>query len=183
MASAGIQLKVNPFGFEGAERTLNRIVGRVGNLRPVMNIAGQYLVRRTQDSFRRQASPEGIPWAPLSPVTIALRDAAGSRSKQLGRARARYAERNSGSVFSGDKALFVTGRLFASITYSAGDMEVSIGTNAKFPGGDSRAAIHQLGGKAGRGHAVTIPARPFLGVTEQDTTYIGEKAQDYLESA
>ena len=53
----------------------------------------------------------------------------------------------------------------------------------KPPGRDSRAAIHQLGGKAGRGHAVTIPARPFLGVTEQDTTYIGEKAQDYLESA
>lgn len=30
------------------------------------------------------------------------------------------------------------------------------------------AAIHQTGGKAGRGHKVTIPARPYLGLSDAD---------------
>jgi phage virion morphogenesis protein len=30
------------------------------------------------------------------------------------------------------------------------------------------ARIHQLGGKAGRGHAVTLPARPYIGISEDD---------------
>jgi phage gpG-like protein len=177
--SAGIQLRVEPFGFEHAEAVINQIIRRAGNLRGPLEVAGKYLVTRAHESFEKQQSPEGEPWPALSPVTLALRDAKGG----LKRARRREAERAGGlSGFSGDKELFVTGRLFGSITYSAGELELAVGTNAKFPGGDkSRAAIHQLGGKAGRNDSVTIPARPFLGVTEADSERIGKEFQDYLE--
>ena len=39
------------------------------------------------------------------------------------------------------------------------------------------AAIQQFGGKAGRGHKVTIPARPFLPVRQDGTLYPQEQAE------
>ena len=39
------------------------------------------------------------------------------------------------------------------------------------------AAIHQFGGKAGRGRKVTIPARPFLPVKSDGSIYPAEQAE------
>jgi len=54
-----------------------------------------------------------------------------------------------------------TGQLAASISTSHDSMSATIGSNKVY------AAIHQLGGKTGRGHKVTMPARPFLPVDAQ----------------
>ncbi len=43
------------------------------------------------------------------------------------------------------------------------------------------AAIHQFGGRAGRGHAAKIPARPFLVVQDDDLEEIKEIILDYLK--
>lgn len=56
----------------------------------------------------------------------------------------------------GGKILQDTGRLAASVTPFWSATEAGIGSNAIY------AAIHQLGGKAGRGHKATIPPRPYL---------------------
>ncbi len=42
--------------------------------------------------------------------------------------------------------------------------------------------IHQFGGEAGRGKGVTIPARPFLGVSEADADLVLDLARAYLEA-
>lgn len=52
-----------------------------------------------------------------------------------------------------------TGRLASSIVTDYDAASVVIGSNAEY------ARIHQLGGKAGRGHSVELPARPYLPVT------------------
>lgn len=57
---------------------------------------------------------------------------------------------------AGGQTLIDTGRLRGSIGYRATDRQVEIGTNVVY------AAIHQFGGRAGRGLKVTLPARPFL---------------------
>lgn len=54
------------------------------------------------------------------------------------------------------KKLQESGRLFASLVYQVRSNSLEIGSNMEY------AAIHQLGGKAGRGRKVNIPARPFL---------------------
>lgn len=54
------------------------------------------------------------------------------------------------------KTLVDTGILQNSISVALGSGEVEVGSNIVY------AAIHQLGGKAGRGRKVTLPARPFL---------------------
>ncbi|ABX51979.2 phage virion morphogenesis protein [Glaesserella parasuis] len=69
-----------------------------------------------------------------------------------------------------------TENLMSSIT-SDYDKDVAIvGTNEAY------AAIHQFGGKAGRGRKVDIPARPFLMLTPQDEEDILQDVQDYWQS-
>lgn len=54
---------------------------------------------------------------------------------------------------------------------------VRIGTQ---PAARAYAAIHQFGGQAGRGHAVTIPARPYIVLQDADLVEMRESARDYL---
>ncbi|MBF0423988.1 MAG: phage virion morphogenesis protein [Magnetococcales bacterium] len=68
-------------------------------------------------------------------------------------------------------------RLRNSIHYDAGPNEVRVGTDVIY------AAIHQLGGQAGRGYRATIPARPYLGISDDDQVRITEILQDYLAQA
>lgn len=63
--------------------------------------------------------------------------------------------------------------LMSSIHHTPGNDNVEVGTNLIY------AAIHQNGGQAGRGKAVTIPARPFLGLSTEDKTEIGHIVDDF----
>ncbi len=54
------------------------------------------------------------------------------------------------------KMLQVSGQLAASISKKWDSRSARVGTNKAY------GAIQHLGGKAGRGHRVTIPARPYL---------------------
>jgi len=77
----------------------------------------------------------------------------------------------------GDKILInqgFAGGLMGSIHPEIGDDYVMVGTDKKY------AAIHQFGGKAGRGGKVTIPARPFLLIQDEDIDDITEELNDYL---
>ena len=62
----------------------------------------------------------------------------------------------------GGKTLVDSGRLRSSIGYEASSAHVAVGSNVEY------ARIHQLGGKAGRNHSVTLPARPYLGFSDED---------------
>ncbi|MCK9246668.1 MAG: phage virion morphogenesis protein [Anaerolineaceae bacterium] len=61
----------------------------------------------------------------------------------------------------GGKTLQDSRRLFQSYTYQANATMAEIGTNTIY------AAIHHHGGKTGRNHATTLPARPALGMTPE----------------
>ena len=56
----------------------------------------------------------------------------------------------------GGKTLQKSGQLAASLTTQVGSNYARIGSNKKY------AAIHHLGGQAGRGHKTNLPARPYL---------------------
>jgi len=75
------------------------------------------------------------------------------------------------------QTLVDTGRLMTSITHVPGNNEVEVGTNVIY------GAIHQAGGQAGRGKSVTIPARPYLGISFDDRAEIGNLIDDYLMEA
>lgn len=69
-----------------------------------------------------------------------------------------------------------TENLMNSITSYYDNNIAMVGTNEPY------AAIHQFGGKAGRGRKVDIPARPFLVLTPQDEDDILEDVQAYFRS-
>jgi len=75
------------------------------------------------------------------------------------------------------QTLIDSGRLRASITSKAGRREVEVGTNVIY------AAIHQLGGNAGRGRKTRLPARPYLGLSSDDEKEIDAILGDYLTGA
>jgi len=83
-----------------------------------------------------------------------------------------------------------SGRLVGSITYEASDSHVEVGTNAIY------AAIHQLGGiirpKTAQAlrffigdreifvQQVKIPARPFLGLDDEDAYEMEATTEEYV---
>lgn len=74
----------------------------------------------------------------------------------------------------GGKTLQDTGSLVASISMQYDNDKAVVGTNKVY------AAIHQFGGKAGRGRKVTIPERPYLKLTNEDLEDIKQAVKEYL---
>ncbi len=77
----------------------------------------------------------------------------------------------------GGQTLTDTARLRSSITHRVSGDAVEVGTNVIY------GAIHQLGGQAGRGRSVTLPARPYLGVDAGDRRAILRLVRRALEGA
>ena len=71
--------------------------------------------------------------------------------------------------------LFYEGHLAGSIDHEVAGDEVRVGSGLVY------AAIHQFGGKAGRGRQVEIPARPYLGLSDENRDEIEAVVTDWLE--
>lgn len=72
------------------------------------------------------------------------------------------------------KTLSDTGLLRDSIAYAATPSSVMVGSTKKY------ARIHQMGGKAGKGHHVSLPARPYLGVSKEDREEVMAVMAEFL---
>ncbi len=127
-----------------AQHNLAEIEHRLHNLRPAFASMGEYMVRRTERNFKGEHDPDGVAWAPLS---------------------AAYKKRKRGT-----KILTESGRLRASITYSADGVRVVLGTNTKY------ARAHQMGYPKRN-----LPPRPFLGASAEDERELGEILLDYIK--
>lgn len=117
------------------------------------------IAQALESETERRFDVEGPGWPGLSPTTIRQREKSGHWP---------------------GKMLQVSGDLARSIESEAGPRHALVSVNKRY------AAIHQFGGKAGRGRNVTIPARPFLPIdaggalTEPARETIGEIIARYL---
>jgi phage gpG-like protein len=157
----GVQIEVRD---QEVTDALKGLLLRARNLRPAMTQIGGQLVTSTQHRFEHQKGPDGQPWKPLAFPTLLGRAGEGAVKERLTIKGQDYvkltarAERRLGDV----KILQVSLRLLKSITFRSDSESVAVGTNVPY------ARIHQLGGQAGRGRKVTIPARPYLGFDGED---------------
>jgi len=173
MAEPGIALKIEVKGLAKAQEAVKEIEQRGGDLKLPFTSAGRFLLMRTHEHFEKTESAEGEKWKPLSGRTL--------RQHQTYYERKRRRKPPPEGARTGYEPLFLTGRLLASIQMAASKDGLSIGTNRRFPGGTKSAgAIHQLGGLAGRNHTVHIPARPFLGMNEDDADRVAEILMSFL---
>ncbi len=113
-------------------------VGKVAAWRGVLSEVGNAAKNESTRSFESQGSPFGEAWKALSPATLKKK--------------------------KGTLKLIESGHLKRSLrsNISTSEKRVSVGSNLEY------AAIHQFGGKAGRNHKVSIPARPFLPINEKN---------------
>jgi phage virion morphogenesis protein len=161
--AGGVSLTLRAPELREVEARLGRLASGMRAPVQLMRIIGAVLESSTRVRFRSNLSPEGRPWKPS--IRAATR----------------------GGVTLTDK-----GHLRDSITHDADETRAVVGTNLIY------AAIHQVGGvirpKAGgyltfkipgvgwrKVRQVTIPARPYLGVSESDRTEISAQVERYIE--
>lgn len=162
-----IVIKVD--GADAIRERLREVSSRVSNLSPILKAIGDRIVEQTKRRFEAGGpAPDGTPWKkPITPNPKRVR------------------------------TLTVSGHLRDSIRYQMmGRNAVAIGTNRVY------AAIHQLGGRTAasvirprRKKALktpyglfkkvnhpgsVIPARPFLGVSAENSREILDIINDYL---
>jgi phage virion morphogenesis protein len=157
------------------QQALNRALKATGDLTPAMKAIGEHLRRSTEDNFKNERAPDGTRWKPLKVQSYHLgyklrkKKATHTKRGMLTAAFSRY--------LAGRKILTESSELRDSIHYTAGRSSLAIGSGKVY------AAIHQLGGKAGRGKKVTIPARPYLGVSLADRRAILEELKNHVQAA
>ncbi len=138
-----------------------RLAALDGDQTTLMQKIGAQLRLHVDERFEDGKGPSGLPWK-----------------------KSRRAQERGGST------LIESGRLLGSMTYVAAPRSVEIGTNVEY------AAIHQFGGtiraktpkglrfKVGgawrRMMQVTLPARPFLGISQDDRDEMEAIVADHL---
>ena len=140
----------------GFDKVVERATGGLAShRRDMLNTIGEALVSGTLERFENEESPDGKKWEPSGRAwTQGLK----SRRGRMG------------------KTLQDTGRLRSSIDYAVTADSVLVGSEVEY------ARIHQMGGRAGRGHTVKIPARPYLGVSKADKAEIKAIMLDFMEN-
>lgn len=121
------------------ETKLLDLAKKCENLRPLMkNIAGIF-ASSTEENFKNEGRPDK--WTDLKDITKAKRKKINKWPGQI---------------------LQVSGKLASAVTTQYDDTSAIIGSGLDY------AAIHQLGGKAGKNKSVEIPARPYLKLSDDD---------------
>lgn len=157
------EITIKMDGADAIRERLLEISSRVSNMSPILKAIGDRIVEQTKRRFEAGGpAPDGTPWKPPT----------SQNPKRI-------------------RTLTVSGQLRDSIRHQLmGNNAVAVGTNKEY------AAIHQLGGRTaahvirprnkgglfwpGARHPMksvrhpgsVIPARPFLGVSTQDSTEI-----------
>lgn len=152
-------------------RALARRSASAAALRAALASVGDEIVHRAKSRFATARDPAGRAWQPLAAATLAHYAAGLRRSyrKKGGALNARglrrVAARRPLSGETGD----LKRQIFARATITGAQSAVlSVTAGMKY------AAIHQFGGRAGRGRRVRIPARPFLPIAADGRLWAGE---------
>ncbi len=151
---------------------LQQLAGRIDNLAPALSEIGERLMESTQARFNTSTGPDGQRWAPNTQATILgyLGRKSGSYTKKTGKLSAKGA-----GYAMNKKPLVASGLLQDSIHWQLIPGGVAIGTDRFADAWDAGAAVHQFGSLNGK-----IPARPFLGVSDEDERTILEIVGNYL---
>lgn len=152
-------LDISIVGLDAVISGFDGMLQRSGNLRPLLLEIGVDLTESTKQRFVTTLDPDGNKWLLNTPATLLAEDKFGNLRKE------------------GDTPLTNHGDLAASIHYfMIGNDTVEVGSNmvqaAMMQFGSTKAEFPKLWGD--------IPARPYIGFSDDDRQHILELVGDYL---
>lgn len=156
---------------------LRQFIDRIENPRSLMLEIGEEIADSTMRRFATSTGPDGERWAPNTETTI-LRYLEGSGGV-YGKKDGRLTRKGAGVVMGKKPLIGETRNLSSTIDYQLdGDLSVMVGTPAIY------GAVQQFGaerGSLGGGSPWgDIPARPFLGLSDEDEQTILDLVASYL---
>jgi len=179
---------------------LNRLLALGLSPRPVLRIIGEHLVASVERRFDTETAPDGKPWQPVSKQTRArkkhpkiLTETHRLRSSIVYRVASRDTLEIGTNVVYG--AIHQFGGTIQCAAFSSWrNLRLDARGNLVRQGKERRAANLARFAKATHkrvrkvqftvdAHGITIPARPFLGLSEQDRRTILEDFNYYLGDA
>lgn len=143
---AGVQVRIDDRELLAALERLARYGARP---EAAMKDAGEYMQRVVDDRFNDGQGPDGQGWEPNSAVTLL-------RKKN-------------------PRILHEAPLLRGSIHYRAGSSEMRQGTNLAYAAAQQFGMVQGYAGQTRRGGPIPwgdIPARPFLGFSDEDTAEV-----------
>ncbi|MFC1025381.1 phage virion morphogenesis protein [Pasteurella multocida] len=158
----GVKIEINTVQLS---KILNQAMKTLANPKAMFAEMGEELLSIHRIRFLQQQSPDGTPWQPLS-----------EEYKQSKRKNP-------------DKILTLDGHLSETLRYQVSNDGVEFGSDRVY------AAIHHFGGsiQPKTAHAlhvggrffknVTIPARPWLGISEKDQAEMLNIARHHIKNA
>lgn len=153
---------------QGVQDALQALSKRVSNMQPILQAIGEDIMERTKQRFGTSTGPDGLRWQGNSIATIQAM-LASARARKGGVLKNGNLSKKVQTGLAGKKLLVDSGSLARQFHVSANANSVTVGNSMIY------AAIHQFGGKAGKGKKVTIPARPFLPVKSDGSLYPQEQ--------
>lgn len=165
-------------------RELELLIERLGSLRTPLNDIAEYLHISTDARARRQVSPDGAPWAPLSPRTLARKKG----NKILRESGAlldtlRHQVTDDGLEFGTDRPYGAIHQYGGKIEHAARSQQVYFKEKGGVVGNrfvkKSKSNFAQWVTHGAR--SVEMPARPYLGLSSEDEAEILEIVSDYLK--
>jgi phage virion morphogenesis protein len=143
-------------------------IHKLDNPRALMSDIAEYLVLSTQDRFDTGESPDGVKWAPKSQTTL---NAYGARKSNLIDIRPLRGP---------------SGSLYKQIKSDHGDDFAEVGSNMVYAAAMQFGMAKGYAGSMKNGSPIpwgNIPARPFLGFSDEDQTNILLKIAEHLGPA
>ncbi|WP_417345714.1 phage virion morphogenesis protein [Ferrimonas sp.] len=154
MAGAHIEIKLE--GLEQLQAQLQQLAAKGEELTPALEDIGELLLLSHQERWAQGVAPDGTPWAPLSDTTQKMKPKHQTTPLRLNDI---LRDTLSYQVANGE-LLFGSAMAYAAMQHFGG----TTSPKSMIPGKD-------------------IPARPFLGTSDEDEQEILQILQDHLQSA
>lgn len=153
---------------------LERLSKAVDKPAPALKAISESLVVSTKKRFETSTAPDGTRWKPNSDTTLRLGLHRGNHFKKDGKLK-----KSGGDYLASKKPLILSHTLASQIFPDLQENFLRIGSTMKY------GAMQQFGGTTSPRSmipGVTIPARPFLGISDADETMVVKTVNDYLRS-
>lgn len=146
------------------QNQLTALYAKMDDVTPLMQDIAMLLEGSTKERFITKTDPKGDPWEKLSDLTIALKGNA-----EILTDTSRLVDSIT-SFATGSSAVVGTNTIYAPTHQFGATITPKNGTHLKFGNNDTFVSLQQS----------TIPARPFLGISQQDEEDIIDLIHQYI---